>query len=268
MKFSVGITHYNELERISQLLECIASSSVKPDLVIIVDDFSVPLKELEKFVDNDFCFDLLILQNAKNHGGPAIGRNLCLSRSSQLNMPIFLFDADDLCPESYFEQVLKGLPDSELPMVFSPRRKLFRCTDEIGSSVTVSNMTENIIFASEEKMLEWGVNPFTLSGSFFSLPFLKHNIRFPVDPRLNAVEDLHLWLRLIDNKMIALIEPYIFYRISDVQISGNKIKHSLKVIRCFFLNRKSVTDFLRKIIGYITWHVVVKNIAPRKFWFW
>lgn len=260
MKFSVGITHYNETKKLLELLDCIQSSSVKPDLVIIVDDFSVPLTELKKLIDNHFCFELLIFQNEKNHGGPAMGRNLCLSKSREFDMPIFLFDADDLVPEFYFEQVIKSLPNSALPMVYSPRRKLFRCKSEIGLLAAESNMTENIIFNSEEIMLKWGVNPFTLSGSFFSLPFLKCNIEFPVD---TAVEDLHLWLRLIDAKMISLTDFYIYYRLSSGQISGNKIKHSLKVIWVFFVNRKSAIDFSRKVIGYISWHVVIKKIASR-----
>ena len=259
MNFCVGITHYNEVNCLNELLNCIGRSSVQPSYIFIVDDFSLSLRNLKKLINNTYDLPVYLLQNKKNFGGPSVGRNICLRKAERLKLPIFLFDADDLMPETYFEQVLTKFSNSEFAGVYSPRRKFFFLEEETRSQSATANMTPHLLFGSDKFMMNWGVSPFTMSGSFFSVPFLEQNIYFSSDPNLIAVEDLDLWIRLSDKNLISLTDFHIYYRISKGQLSRNKYKHGMKVIKVFWMHRKGIMDVTRKIIGYMIWHLLLKR---------
>ncbi|MDA8860549.1 glycosyltransferase [Planktomarina temperata] len=261
--FWVGITHYNEVDNLLLLLTFISKNTIIPTKVIIIDDCSVDINflisETQAFSG---LFELLVLQNDVNFGGPALGRNRCLNLAYENNINIFLFDADDLPSRSFFQNSLSSAETMPNFPVYSPRRINFNSNLELSRIQNLISDFPQRVKIDASTMLSWGINPFTMSGTLFSKKNQGVNPIFFDETCSPGIEDLHLWLKLSDYNQIKLLQhEFVYYRKSKGQLSSNKVKHGIKVVSLFYTERRSSFQFLKRFIGYTVWHLLFKHFV-------
>lgn len=260
-KFIVGITHYNNLSCIEFLLKCISISSIKPLEVVIYDDCSLKNVELNDLRDKFPNLRLKLFISDVNFGGPAKGRNWILKYVSARKKNVFLFDADDACPCNFFENMLAEASQLSIgnnsPAVLSPQR--VPVIDQVFTFSNFQNLSVVNSLLLNRRLLRFGINPFTLSGTLFIQPHMNSKFAFSENLYFRGVEDVELWLR-IQNFLHLSKDNYIFYRISNNQISHNKFKHAVKILMLYLSQDFMLLIKLKFIIGYTLWHLIIKRL--------
>ena len=219
---SIVIPTYNAANFIVDTIFSVLKQSYRNLEVIVVDDCSTDdtVCIVKNISDQDSRIILIPLET--NMGGPAGPRNIGVRRARG-NWICFL-DADDLWhPDKITFQImaLRSLNGS------------FCCTN-------------TIVFREECNFLEikgWGhrdyggynfhqicsKNRICASSVMVSADLIKDN-PFIESPSYHAVEDMQCWLQILESidRCILIPELLVGYRISDRQISNNKLKMAKK----------------------------------------
>jgi len=109
----VVIPTYNRANLIKEALNSVLFQTVKPALVVVVDDGSIDntadvFKEWEVSVNSKITFKYVFKEN----GGPGSARNEGIRQVSGCTWVAFL-DSDDLWPESHLEDLLAAINSDE-----------------------------------------------------------------------------------------------------------------------------------------------------------
>ena len=216
---SVIIPNFNSRRYIKETIQSIYSQSYSDFEIILVDDCSsddsvVFIKNLD-FIDNRL--NVFVLE--KNNGRPAVPRNYGL-RKAQGKFIAFM-DSDDIWHCEKLAMQLAAMDKYQAD---------FSCTSLVNfvDSAELSNQPKiyscgKVARLSFKKLLYKNIIP---NSSVIVLKHKLNGLQFNEDVRYKAIEDYHLWLQLLKNKVssIKLTDPLLFYRISDTSISQHKLQ--------------------------------------------
>jgi teichuronic acid biosynthesis glycosyltransferase TuaG len=222
---SVIIPNYNSQKYITETINSILLQSYENIEVIIVDDFSTDqsLDIIKEFQLKDARVRLFSLK--KNSGRPAIPRNYGIEKSK--GKFIAFMDSDDIWHRDKLSTQLEVMARFSVDFCCTSSinfvnyceisKKLFVCKNEVSFKKITH---DNLLFKN------------TIPNS--SVIILRKKLadfRFNEDVRYKAVEDYHLWLRLLQHGLsaIKLDQNLLYYRISETSISQYKFQMLKKV---------------------------------------
>lgn len=259
MRFIVGITFYNEFDKIELAMRSVFNSTILPEkLIISCDDFIIPDRLVEKVRFHEFADRVKIIANGEKFGGPAMGRNAIISECRMNRLPLFLMDADDSIHPSHFELILTEAASNQIDIISAHR---INC-DTTNYDAYYYKWSNDEVSAPKKALnsqfLKYGINPVTLTGVFLSSKLIANGFMFTEKKYFVGVEDLHAWLHNRDN-IFVIPKCSVLYRENSNQLSGNKVQHSLKVYNVL-LSVDGLVLGTTKFLVYIIWHLVVKRL--------
>lgn len=189
MFFSVVIPLYNKEKEISNTLQSLVLQTFKDFEVIIINDGSTDAgEEVVKQVKDD----RIKILNQMNQG-VSVARNLGINTA--VGEYVVFLDADDICKPEHLDVLFQLIRDNPEQVVFST-----------GYQVKENNMFLSVPTSFEKGFSGTVQNPFLHLSKGLSLlnssttcvrrNVLTKNFLFP--PGVARGEDLHLWIRLIN----------------------------------------------------------------------
>jgi len=235
---SVIIPNFNSRKYIRETLQSIYLQSYNNFEIVLVDDCSsdgsIAFIESLDFIDDRLKIHVL----KENNGRPAIPRNYGISKAK--GKYIAFMDSDDIWHKDkltiQLEEMIRCNAD-------------FSCTSLVNfiNSNELSSQVEGcpdgkVIRLSFKKLLYKNIIP---NSSVVVRTEKLNGMEFYEDERYKAIEDYHLWLRLLQAGLssIKLNRPLLFYRISETSISKYKFqmfKKSFMLLSEFQVNNKSL----------------------------
>jgi len=235
---SVIIPNFNSLKYIEETIQSIYSQSYSNFEIIIVDDCSSDdsvdfIKNLD-FIDSRLR--LFVLE--KNNGRPAIPRNYGLQKVR--GEFIAFMDSDDIWHCKKLAIQLAAMDRYKADLSCTSLINFVNYIDLSNQPASYSNgKVERLSF---EKLLHKNIIP---NSSVIVSRSQLDKLHFNEDVRYKAIEDYHLWLRLLQQgaSSIKLCDPLLFYRISEASISQHKfqmLKKNFMLLSEFKINNKSL----------------------------
>lgn len=227
---SIIIPTYNSSQYIKEAIDSALSQSYKNIEIIIVDDGSTDNTE---DVIKSYNGIEKIIYIKKRNGGPASARNLGITQAKG-NYIAFL-DADDIWDKCKLEKQMDIARKKNLDLVHTNRFYLDQ-KDKISDSINLKTTTTHLI---KENFI-------TNSSVMIKTDVLKNNL-FNESPKLFAVEDYDLWLRLSFQKYSFgyIPEKLTGYRRHTNQISSNNNISNLTYLYWNSIN--NTNNYLYKI---------------------
>jgi teichuronic acid biosynthesis glycosyltransferase TuaG len=220
---------YNAEPHIARTIESVQAQTHQNWRLVVVDDCSSDKTPeiLESFAANDER--LVILRLQENYGAPSRPRNTGIDHG--WGEWIAFLDADDIWHPCKLEHQLEALAESKRLFCSTAMRNF----QDDGDVDFGHNSAGRYHFIRYHQLVRKNQIP-------TSSVLLHHSLlgeqRFNEAMRYKAVEDYDLWLRLHRNieASVKLDDVYVFYRISDAQISKGKLKMARRV---FMIQRES-----------------------------
>ncbi|WP_190294880.1 glycosyltransferase family 2 protein [Marinobacter sp. R17] len=219
---SVVMPAYNAAQYIENTISSLQHQTYNNWELIVVDDCSTDstCDLVTRIAEDDHRIRLIRLE--KNFGGPAGPRNVGVSEA-RYDLVAFL-DSDDIWHPQKLEK--------QVDLVESPD-EFFACSSMIDfeddSTIEFPEIgqvsVDHIGFMAQSFRAKIPTSSVVVSKSLVS--------KFPFEesPNYKAVEDFHCWLRILNAgvKCRKVREPLLYYRKSEGQISGSKLKMMKKV---------------------------------------
>ncbi len=258
---SVIITTYNMEKFIGKTLSSVLNQTYKNFEVILVDDSSED-KTLE-IVKTYALKDDRIKYFMINHAGlPSVPRNFGISKSNS-DLIAFL-DGDDLWDKYKLqEQVIFFLKHPEMNFIYS-MSVTFGEVNIFSPFYEVLPLLHKAAITRDE-LIKNG-NSITCSTVLVKTEVIKQNGGFDEDPKLKAVEDYDLWLRISEKGSFGFIPRiHAYYRVHKNQSSADwqtkqarleclSAKHKLKLPAYrFYRNKNIVIRLARNLVHYLTY---------------
>jgi teichuronic acid biosynthesis glycosyltransferase TuaG len=217
---SIIIPNYNSEKFISDTIDSILAQTYKKFEVIIVDDCSTDrsVDIINNYILKDAPIHLHILP--KNSGRPAPPRNFGLKVAT--GEYIAFMDSDDIWHSQKLEIQLDIMSKNEVNFS-STELVQFTTLDSIKNYKKCKlKINENFKTITHNKLLKKNI---IANSSVIIKKELLNELTFNEDFRYKAIEDFHLWLRVLQSgaKCIKLKEQLLFYRVADGSISRSKI---------------------------------------------
>ena len=263
---SVIIPMYNAEDFILETLNSIVMQSYTNWEIIVVNNCSTDssLKIIEE-LDNE---KVTLITLSKNSGGPAKPRNIGIENAKGEYMAFL--DADDI----WNKDKLKIQLDLMLKNNYKFTSTNSKFIDKSSNSIdTVKYKILALIksFNSKKNICDLIKNKFIATSSVMvKKEFISS---FDEDQDLVSVEDLYLWLELLNNKNIKYFyikEKLLSYRVLENSVSsrGNSHKQTTKANMCilkFILhhNRYDIVDCFYSSIGLINRINFLKKILGK-----
>ena len=219
---SIVIPTYNAANFIVDTILSVLNQSHSDLEVIVVDDCSTDdtVSIVKKMCDEDFRIRLVSLE--KNMGGPAGPRNIGVAAAG--GKWVCFLDADDLWHPAKITRQINALRSLNAS---------FCCTN-----ITVFSETCDFLEARRGTHGDYGSYTFSqicsknricTSSVMVSADLLKDTPFFE-SPSYHAVEDMQCWLQILESidRCAVIPESLVGYRISEKQISKNKLKMAKK----------------------------------------
>jgi len=218
---SVVMPSYNVEQHIIPTIKSVLSQSYINWELLVVDDCSEDstCDVVRNFIQDDSRIRLIVLE--KNFGAPAAPRNIGVHESK--GEWIAFLDADDIWHPKKLEFQIKALNKSDA--VFCSTNMLNFTDGDILSFSDPGNFPlHNITFG--QQLIKFR----TPTSSVVARRDLLLEFPFNEDPQYKAREDFECWLHIHEKigSSIKLLYPFLFYRIVQGQISGNKWKMTSK----------------------------------------
>lgn len=219
---SIVMPAYNAEKYIENTIASILSQTFEDWELIVVDDKSTDKTAdlVDEVSKTESRVRLIRLEN--NFGGPAGPRNVGVQYAS--SGLIAFCDSDDLWHPEKLEKQMR---------IFDGRKNFFSATkivDFSDDSLVVYKDSigldlKNVTFSAQSLKSRIPTSSVLVSKSLL----LEHP--FNESPEYKAVEDFHCWLRILKSGVVCnkILEPLVFYRICEGQISGSKISMLKKV---------------------------------------
>ena len=225
---SVLIPSYNSKEYITDCILSVLAQSYPNYEIIVVDDCSDDgsYELVKELASEHKC--IKYTQTTANTGGPATPRNSGIELA-QGELIAFL-DADDMWHPNKLQRQVELLAKTKADMVCSSILLLDARTNQKNSfdhlPLRQENCSERLYFRKLIKK-----NRVALSSTIVRRTSLGDE-RFSTLEKHIAVEDYHLWLRLLANKdFVALLssDKLVVYRQSNDSLSASKLTMAKKV---------------------------------------
>lgn len=212
---SVIIPAFNAGRFIEATLRSVLSQRYRNLEALVVDDGSVDDTVLRVTATARADERVRLIQLARNSGCPAVARNRGLAEAAG-NLVAFL-DADDLWTgRKLSDQVSAMLHQPDLTLVYSMFMS-FGAVRVLGVEYGVKPLPFRVALNSAALELE---NTIPCSSVIARVDAVRAAGGFDEDPKLAAVEDYDLWLRLSRNGRIGFIRRiHGFYRVHPQGIS-------------------------------------------------
>lgn len=213
---SIVIPLFNAKEYISETIESVLNQSYKNLEVIVVDDCSSDgsQKVVEDFSKIDSRVKLI--QMEQNFGGPAKPRNIGVENSK--GEYIAFLDADDIWEENKLEVQIKLMEEGSYNFTSTNILNIDENLKDIDSRYFISNFLRKI--SKKRGVCDLIKNSFIATSSVV----VKRDIieKFSEDRDFISVEDLCLWIRLLDReetKYSYISQKLVKYRVLSKSIS-------------------------------------------------
>ena len=236
---SVVMPAYNAVNYIESTIRSLQEQTHKHWELIVVDDCSSDGTGglVTRIAQGDERIKLISLK--KNFGGPAGPRNVGVEHA-RFDLIAFL-DSDDIWHPQKLEEQLKLINSNTETFICSSMID-FENDSIIEFPKIFRVSVENIGFLSQSVRAKIPTSSVLVSKRLIS--------KFPFEesPAYKAVEDFHCWLRILDSGVGCkkIKEPLLYYRRSEGQISGSKLKMMKKVFMVHnnYEGRRLLTSFL------------------------
>ena len=207
-KVSVIVTTYNRKEFLAETIRSILNQTFRDFELIVVDNYS----NYDFFAHISSFNDTRIraFQN-QNKGIIAVNRNFGIKKAK--GEYIAFCDDDDIWVENKLKEQVDVIENTKCDLVHT-NMFLFR-----GETKHIIKETSNKKIDSLKDLIKQNqINTSSVLVKNSSYLF------FPEDPNLIAVEDYALWLELFIKGLRFEFLPHalVYYRLSDLNISGNK----------------------------------------------
>lgn len=211
---------YNSKDYIVETIDSVLNQSYQNYEMLIIDDCSNDgsYEIVSDYIKKDNRFKVYRLES--NSGCPAVPRNFALKIAK--GDYIAFLDSDDIWHKDKLEIQIKYM--SQNNCFFSASEiKIFRNIDEINKAIN-SEINFNLLESEEifhKKLIFKNIIP---NSSVIIKRDLINKLRFNVDLRYKAIEDYHMWLRILEKgtKCCKLSSQLLFYRIAETSISKSK----------------------------------------------
>lgn len=253
---SVVIPTFNSEKYIKQTVLSVLDQTYDKIEIIVVDDCSTDNTELSiKSLINDRKVRFYKMKS--NSGGPAGPRNLGIEKSK--GDWIAFLDSDDLWHPLKLEFQMRILKE---------KNELFICSSKINFH---DECPENVklnkpkIFTINYKVLL--LKDFIPTSSVILNKSLLNQNKFNEIKDLISVEDFALWLDILRGYQINCLKlklPLTYYRISENQISKNKIKRIKKFIKMYQIHFDSQSMIYAKSFLFTFSHYLIATIEKLK----
>jgi teichuronic acid biosynthesis glycosyltransferase TuaG len=211
---SIIIGSYNAEKYIRETLDSVANQTFKSFEAIIVDDCSTDntTKIIQEYCDKDVRFKLIKLESNSNL--PAVPRHVGL-KSARGEFVAFL-DHDDIWTQKKIQRQISALQiHPEIDLVFSYLWS-FKAKSLLRGFFLIPNPFKNKI---NYERLRNG-NALVCSSVFARKEIIVNLNGFDEDPKLRAIEDYDLWLRVTQHFRIGYIsEIQGYYRVTNLSAS-------------------------------------------------
>lgn len=210
---TVIIPFYNNIHNLDSALLSVTKQTLLPKKVIVIDDFSIHSKELNDTSLKEFPFELSILHNLDNLG-VAESRNVGMMHSK--TKYIAFLDEDDRWHPKKLEIQYKTMEKIE-SFISSTDYSLVDVKEEFINSMDLVIIELNF----------WSVLFRNLVNTSSVMIHYEVYNRFRFNPSLRYAEDYELWLKILKEHVIHLINIPLTIRsdgINHVGLSSNKIK--------------------------------------------
>lgn len=261
MKNSIVITTYNNHKKCLRLIDSIIKQTIKPDLVIIIDDNSQDgyeiFSQVSKEIFSKNSIKLIIEKNSENFGGPALGRNKGIRYSLMNNIDYIHFvDADDVWDEKKIEitnNIIKKNNLLENECIISTKYDLLNSNIKIIKQkieiekLTIKNFSKG--------------NPIALSSVCISNKLLR-NIKFNTRKEFIAIEDYELYLNTLKNKkdIFRIDQILVYIDKNNNSLSSNKYKMLRKFIKIqnIYFPKNKLSNTINWIINRIVKYLFIR----------
>ncbi len=214
---SVVIPAYNVEQFIGETLRSVLNQTYFNFEIIVVDDSSTDqtASVVNKFIQSDNRIKYFKIEHA---GRPAVPRNYGISKAN--GEVIAFLDSDDLwTKDKLAEQVLFLKKNPDLIFVYS-MSVTFGDVNLFSPFYEVLPLI-NKAAKSKEDLLRKG-NSITCSSVLIKSVFIKKINGFDEDPKLKAIEDYDLWIRLSELGKFGFIPRiHTYYRVHSSQSSSD-----------------------------------------------
>jgi teichuronic acid biosynthesis glycosyltransferase TuaG len=228
-KISVIVPAYNAAKHIEETLGSICAQTFRNIEVLVVDDCSRDdtADRVRRYASEDSR--VRYLRTPRNWGGPAGPRNQGVAEAG--TEWIAFCDADDLWDPLKLELQLARVQEERADLI---------CTDVVDFAegcVRDRLSLESTYLASVSPIGLFQMrirNRIAMSSTLCRRELIRGLGGFDTDPRLVAVEDYDLWLRMIDTPGVRLARlelPLTHYRRVPTSLSRNKFGQMIKVTR-------------------------------------
>jgi teichuronic acid biosynthesis glycosyltransferase TuaG len=222
---------YNSKDYILETIDSVLNQSYQNYEMLIIDDCSNDgsYEIVRDYIKKDQRIKVYRLES--NSGCPAVPRNFALEISK--GEYIAFLDSDDIWHKDKLTIQIKYMIENHLSFTAS-EIKIFHNLKEIEKAV---NYEINFsLMESKEivhgKLIFKNIIP---NSSVVIKKDLIDKLRFNEDIRYKAIEDYHMWLRILEKggKCCKLLSQLLFYRIAETSISKSKFSMFKKHIMLY-----------------------------------
>ncbi|MFK5974999.1 MAG: glycosyltransferase family 2 protein [Sulfurovum sp.] len=263
---SIVVPLYNAEKYIGETISSVIAQTYKNWELIIVDDCSTDnsIEVIEEFTKIDDRIKLI--KSTANFGGPAKPRNIGVENSK--GKYIAFLDADDVWIEDKLKSQLKVMQEGGYNFSSTSASLIDNNSKDISSRYRLLSFFKKR--TPKTTLCDFIKHRFIATSSVLVEKSLI--IPFSEDKNLVSVEDMYVWLRLLDNSMVKYIYMDNFslkYRILSSSISQRDIKHkqdskanlsilqfivesdNFQYIPCFYrqIMKTIMVNFIKSIIG-------------------
>lgn len=234
---SIIIGSFNAEKYIRETLDSVANQTFRSFEAIIVDDCSTDntAKIIQEYCDKDTRFKLIKLESNSNL--PAVPRNIGLKHSC--GEFVAFLDHDDIWTHKKIQRQISALQvNPQIDLVFSYLWS-FRGKSLLRGFLLIPNPFKNKI---NFERLRIG-NALMYSSVFARKKVIVTLNGFDEDPKLRAIEDYELWLRVSQQFKIGYIsEVHGYYRVTN--LSASRSDKSLEKYKYMdnFKNTKNLSE--------------------------
>jgi teichuronic acid biosynthesis glycosyltransferase TuaG len=233
---SIIIGSFNAEKYIRETLDSVANQTFKSFEAIIVDDCSTDntVRIIQEYCDQDTRFKLIKLESNSNL--PAVPRNVGLKHAC--GEFIAFLDHDDIWTHKKIQRQISALQvNPHLDLVFSYLWS-FKKKSLLRGLILMPNPFKNKI---NYERLRTG-NALMYSSVFARKKIIISLNGFDENPKLRAIEDYDLWLRVSQQYQIGYIsEVHGYYRVTDSSASRSDMSLEKYKYMDTFRNTRNLT---------------------------
>lgn len=224
-KISIIIPMYNAENFIKHTIQSVVKQSYLNWEIIVIDDLSTD-KSIESVLSLKLPKDKLkLIKLEKKFGAPAGPRNIGVKNAT--GSWIAFLDADDIWHPLKLEYQMKAIIKHTSKFCSTKMQNFLDLRDISVRTPSDNIISKEITFAAQLKRFR------TPTSSVIIHKDLMIKFPFNEDISYKAREDFLCWLKIHEylGKSIKLDFPFMFYRISENQISGSKSEMMVKTLK-------------------------------------